>query len=194
MRNRSIRRSILLGMGVISVGSMMIWPDLAWAEAKGMGQHNQHLHSVASPEEALAKLDSRTPMPLLPMMANHQKQMMRDHLQAIQELMAALAMKDFKGVEQAAGKLGTSPEMTMSCEMMGAGAPGYTDLGLSMHRTADTVVAAAKKQDLEMVLKNASLTLQTCTTCHSTYRQQIVTEETWKAITHMDAPHSHPMK
>jgi DNA-binding MarR family transcriptional regulator len=40
---------------------------------------------------ALDRMDTRAPVPLLPMMANHQKQNMRDHLVAVQEIVAALA-------------------------------------------------------------------------------------------------------
>lgn len=41
--------------------------------------------------ESLDKMDTRRPLPLLPMMANHQKLNMRDHLLAVQEIIAALA-------------------------------------------------------------------------------------------------------
>jgi hypothetical protein len=40
-------------------------------------------------------MDQRAALPLLPMMANHQKQNMRDHLLAVQQIVAALASDDF---------------------------------------------------------------------------------------------------
>ena len=46
-------------------------------------------------------MDTRTPVPLQPMMAWHQKQNMQAHLVAIQGITAALAEQDWEGVSQA---------------------------------------------------------------------------------------------
>jgi hypothetical protein len=42
------------------------------------------------------------------------------------------------------------------------------------------------------VLKALGATLQTCTGCHATFRQQIVDEATWNRMTGMPAPSTHP--
>src|SRR3954464_6671148 len=57
-------------------------------------------------QQALDRLDARAPVPLLPMMANHQKQSMRDHLTAVQQIVAAAASNDFATIEKAAARLG----------------------------------------------------------------------------------------
>ena len=85
---------------------------------------------VASPTEALDRLDRRSQVPLLPMMANHQKQNMRDHLLGVQEIVAALAGDDFRAIEQTAARLGFSEQMGQMCTHMGAGAPGFTEQAL----------------------------------------------------------------
>ena len=61
-----------------------------------------------SPHEALDKLDQRRPVPLLPMMAQHQKQNMREHLEAVQAVVAAAAVGDFDEVAASAKRLGFS--------------------------------------------------------------------------------------
>jgi hypothetical protein len=76
---------------------------------------------------ALDEMDSRTPVPLLPMMANHQKQNMRDHLVAIQEIVQGVATNDFDVIEKAAKRIGYSDEMGQMCTHMGAGAPGFAE-------------------------------------------------------------------
>ena len=51
--------------------------------------------ATPGPPSAAALLDSmdtRVPVPLLPMMANHQKQNMRDHLHAVQEIVGAVGV------------------------------------------------------------------------------------------------------
>lgn len=130
--------------------------------------------SPASASEALDRLDQRRPVPLLPQMAQHQKQSMRDHLEAVQELVAAAAVSDFEKVALSAKRMGFSESMGRMCEHMGAAAPGFTEQALGFHHAADEIAVAAKKQDGAAVLAALSKTLQACTTCHATYKQQLV--------------------
>jgi hypothetical protein len=126
--------------------------------------------------------DARIPVPLLPRMAEHQLENMRDHLAAIQEITAALANNDFAGVERAAARIGYSEQMGQMCERMGAGAPGFNELALNFHRTADTIGTAARQRDANATLQAVTATLQTCVGCHTVYRQQIVDAATWEKI------------
>ncbi len=142
----------------------------------------------AGPWQHLAKMDTRQPVPLLPMMANHQKAEMRDHLEAVQQIVAALGKQDYDGVAKAAKRIGTSPQMKMMCTHMGAGAPGFTDQGMAFHKTADTIVAAAKTHDQAKVMQALSATMATCTACHARYKQQVVSQKVWEQKTGMSAP------
>lgn len=139
-------------------------------------------------QSVLADLDGRTPLPLMPMMAHHQKQNMRDHLVAVQEVVAALAAEDFPAVERAAARIGYSEQMAAMCTHMGAGAPGFTDQAMNFHHTADTIAEAAKRKDAKAVASTLGATLRTCTGCHATYRQDVVDRETWSSRTSMPAP------
>jgi cytochrome c556 len=131
----------------------------------------------------LAKLDTRTPVPLQPMMAWHQKQNMMQHLQAIQRIVDGVAREDWEEVASASALIETSPQMQQMCEHMGAGAEGFTEMALEFHRRADAIGAAAKAQDGAEVLRATSHTLQSCTGCHATFRQDVVDAETWQART-----------
>ena len=53
----------------------------------------------------------------------------------------------------------------------------------TFHRKADAIGEAADTRDAQAVLRATSNTLQACTSCHSTYRQEIVDAETWTART-----------
>ena len=53
---------------------------------------------VPSAPAKLDRLDMRAPVPLSPMMANHQKQNMREHLVAVQKIIAGVAANDFDGI------------------------------------------------------------------------------------------------
>jgi hypothetical protein len=125
------------------------------------------------------------------MMANHQKQNMRDHLLAVQEIILASGRNDFAGVERAATRIGYSAEMGKMCTHMGAGAQGFTEQALAFHHTADSIATAARKHDRPAVMTALGTTLQACTACHETFRQRVVDQATWTRLTSMPAPTGH---
>ncbi len=132
---------------------------------------------------ALDQMDRRTAVPLLPMMAQHQKENMRDHLLAVQEIVAALASEDYLAIERSGARIGYSEQMGQMCTHMGVGAPGFTDQALAFHHAADRIVIAARERDRKRVLTELGTTLQACTSCHATWKQQVVDEETWRRLT-----------
>jgi len=133
--------------------------------------------------DALAQLDHRTPVPMPPMMAWHQKQNMMAHLVAIQQIVAHAAQEDWDAIDTAASRIGSSPQTQKTCEHMGAGAEGFTERALMFHQRADDIRTAAQSRDLPAVLRATSTTLDACTGCHATYRQQVIDMNTWHQIT-----------
>jgi hypothetical protein len=154
-------------------------PVVALAPARGENQ------AVA----ALDRLDSRAAVPLLPMMAQHQKQNMRDHLVVVQEIAAGLAVADFGAIERAAARIGFSESMGQTCTHMGAGAPGFAEQAIEFHQTADRITVAARARDGGRVLAEFAATLKTCTSCHAVWKQQVVDEPTWQRLTSLSASH-----
>ena len=138
---------------------------------------------ASSPVVALNDMDPRTPVPLQPMMAWHQKRNMQEHLIAIQHITEALSREDWAAVAEAAATIESSPQMQMQCEHMGAGADGFTEMALDFHRRADAIGEAARSEDTRAVLLATANTLEACTGCHATYRQEVVDAETWAART-----------
>jgi hypothetical protein len=122
------------------------------------------------------------------MMANHQKQNMRDHLVVMQEIVAALVTDDYPAIEHAANRIGFSEQMGQMCTHMGAGAAGFTEQALAFHHTADGIVAAARARNRPGVLTSLSMTLQACTSCHAAWKQQIVDETTWQKLISLELP------
>jgi len=143
-----------------------------------------------SAAETLDLMDVRTPVPMLPMMANHQKENMRDHLLAVQEIVLALASEDYAAIERAAGRIGFSEETGQMCTHMGAAAPGFTEQALAFHHTADGIAIASRERDRGRVLGQLGATLEACTSCHSTWKQQVVDEASWQRLT-STAPTAH---
>ncbi|HZP41075.1 MAG TPA: hypothetical protein VFD84_06150 [Candidatus Binatia bacterium] len=126
--------------------------------------------------------DARQPLPLPPAMAEHQKRSMREHLAAVQAIVAALGRDDLPTVAAAAGRLGFSEATGRMCEHMGAAAPGFTAMALDFHHTADGIGEAARRGDRTGVLAALDRTLQACVRCHAAYRQDVVDDATWKRL------------
>lgn len=147
--------------------------------------------TVPSAAAVLDSMDTRVPVPLVPMMAQHQKQNMRDHLTAVQEIIGAVGEKDFDAIARAAATIGYSERMGQMCNHMGAGAPGFTDQALRFHHTADKITEAARARDMPAVLSALNATLATCTGCHSTFKQHVVDETTWASLVGQAAPRHH---
>jgi hypothetical protein len=144
--------------------------------------------AAGSAQATLDAMDQRTPVPLLPMMANHQKQNMRDHLRVVQEVVTAVGSDDFDAVQASVARIGYSEQMGQMCQHMGAGAAGFTELALKFHHTSDKIGEAAKAHDSDAVLKALSETLATCTSCHQTFKQQVVDDAAWTASTKGSGP------
>ena len=152
------------------------------------------VNTACAPVADLAALDHRRPVPLQPMMAWHQKQNMMEHLVAIERITDALAREDWSAIADASALIESSPQMQQMCQHMGAGADGFTDLALEFHRRADAIGLAAKDHDRVAVLTATARTLNACTKCHATYRQEVVDAATWQARTkeaHVPAPSVH---
>lgn len=146
------------------------------AEKHDHATHAQH-HAMPDPAQ-----DRRRPLPMTAQMAEHQKANMREHLEAVQGVVEALSKRDFAAVKTAAQRLGSSPQMTQMCEHMGQGAPGYTAMGLALHKEGDALAAAAAKKNADAVTRQLNATLKTCTACHAAFRQEIVPEEVFKPL------------
>ena len=147
---------------------------------------------ACQPIAELNALDPRRPVPLQPMMAWHQKQNMREHLEAIERIVDGLARENWKDIRLASARIESSPQMQQMCQHMGAGAEGFTEQALEFHRRADAIGEAARAQDAQAVLQATSKTLQSCTSCHAQFRQDVVDADTWMART--GQTHAPPMR
>jgi hypothetical protein len=164
----SNRRLVVLGLLLLPI------------VADGADEHQSRMPAAGG--------DARKPVPLTAMMADHQKQNMRDHLAAIQAIVAAVARDDMDGAAKAAARIGYSDAMGRMCEHMGAAASGFTAMALAFHRTADTIGEAARRDDRAGVVSALDRTLQACVGCHAAYRQEVVDEATWKRLATGTAP------
>lgn len=148
------------------------WAACCWPQEPG------HMSAMM----AMHQMDRRMPVPLSARMALHQKAAMRAHLEAVQAIIAALPKKDFAAVARAAASMGYSKTTAQMCRSMGAGAQGFTERAIRFHRSASAMETAAHSNDTQAVLERLAETLGQCTTCHATYRQQIIADPAYQRL------------
>jgi hypothetical protein len=147
-----------------------------WAQ-QSAHDYNMSLLNKGMTMEQITSGDERQPVKMTKEMAEHQLKNMRDHLEAITGIVDAMADKNFKKMKLESKRLASSPKMKQMCNNMGKATPGFTEMGLALHSAADTLVHAAEKKNYNQFVKNLSTTLHTCTSCHSAFKQQIVSQE-----------------
>lgn len=161
----------------------------AAAQDHDMMTHSMHM--AAMPD------DARQPVTFPPMMRQHILANMRDHLDAMTGILAALGAGDYgKAGQIADARLGLNSPAAAGCKVGGdsAGKPqmsspmdmeqmmaqympaGMRQVGLSMHQAASDFAAEATKAagsgDAKPALAALARVTQGCTACHSAYRVQ----------------------
>lgn len=120
--------------------------------------------------------DVRRKVDMPEMMREHMLGNMRDHLQALQEIQAALAQGKFdKAADIAEQRIGMSSLEAHGAAHMAPYMPKpMQDIGTEMHRAASrfarTTQEASVKGDMTPVFDAYSKILRQCVACHSAYR------------------------
>ena len=95
---------------------------------------------------------------------------MRDHLEAVQNIVTLLSSDKYDEASKVAyTKLGSTTEMKLMCASFGD--KNFETLGLEFHQSADKMSEIFKTRNKEKSLKALSNTVNYCVQCHATYRQ-----------------------
>jgi len=114
--------------------------------------------------------DSRTSLNLPAPMRYNQLAMMREHLQAVDDIIAYIAEGKFEAASKTAHqKLGLTPEMKKMCNMYGN--DDFRTVGLAFHNSADELGDVLKTGNLNRSLAALHRTMDKCVNCHATFRQ-----------------------
>lgn len=152
-------RSVLI---VLSVWVGVVGSNSAFAAAEMMHRAN-HRH-------AMGMVDTRTALGLPEEMKQHQLSAMRDHLEAIDAIVAFMSENKFDEASAVAhARLGLTPEMRKMCSMPGN--EKFMALGMAFHQSGDDLGDALRSGDVNVSLRALHKTMQYCTECHAGYRQ-----------------------
>lgn len=97
---------------------------------------------------------------------------MRDHLQALSEIQAALAAKQLdRAADIAETRIGMTSLASHGAAHMAQYMPkGMQDIGTEIHYTASRLARTAQEGDGQKALENLALITQQCVACHAGYR------------------------
>ena len=124
-------------------------------------------------EQGGPKADTRTELKMPESMKVMHKGIMRNHLDAISKIAAALAGHELSRAADIATKdLGWSDAQEKMCAMFGdlAGDKDFLALGKAMHLKADDLAADARKGDRDKALADLSQLIRHCNACHERFR------------------------
>jgi hypothetical protein len=123
-------------------------------------------------QSGAADEDARTKVDFPDMMKTHMLGNMRDHLQALNEIQAALAKGELdKAGEIAEARIGMSSLVSHNASHMAPYMPkGMQDIGTEMHHAASRFAMIANEGDLPKALDGLSKVTAQCVACHMNYR------------------------
>lgn len=114
--------------------------------------------------------DQRISLGLPPQMQQHQLANMRSHLEAVREIIELITKKEFENASNTAhSKLGLTEEMKRMCGMFDN--DDFKNMGLSFHKSADTLGDVLLTKDVNKSLDALQTTMGHCVQCHTTFRQ-----------------------
>ena len=119
-----------------------------------------------------ADQDTRIRVDLPDMMKTHMLGSMRDHLQALYEIQAALAAGHLdKVADIAESRIGMSSLSSHNAAHMAPYMPeGMQNIGTEMHHAASRFAMTASEGDLPKALQALSEVTAQCVACHMNYR------------------------
>jgi hypothetical protein len=116
--------------------------------------------------------DPRTPLHLDPAVETTLKETMREHLEALQGIVAALARDDREGAASTARReLGYAKHHQVMMREGGAAYPRkYQELAMAHHRAAEALADAIDAGDTALTLQRLDDAMRACVACHRAFR------------------------
>jgi len=166
-RSENMKKTI----AALMVSALVTLPAMAgemmYEHMKGHGMiSGMNMHKSGTPRTN----DPRTSLNLPAPMRRNQLAMMREHLQAVNDIVALIAEGKFDTASQIAhSKLGLTPEMKKMCNMFGN--EDFRTMGLVFHKHADELGDVLKTKIMNKSLRALHTTMNACVQCHATFRQ-----------------------
>jgi len=116
--------------------------------------------------------DARVALDLGPAVQEGLKLTMREHLEALQAIVAALALEDYgKAAAVAHEDLGfPKHHQAMQREQGAPFPPKYQELAMAHHQVAEDLAGIIPSKDMKKILPHLERTMKACVACHQAYK------------------------
>lgn len=136
------------------------------------GHGSAEMESMGKPgPSVVAQPDGRTKLDLPPSAQDGLKLTMREHLEGLEAIVAAMAKEDFEGAAAIAHEqLGFSKHHQAMQRQKEATFPSrYHELATIHHQEAEDLAAVLPTKDLKTILPKLERAIGACTACHRAY-------------------------
>jgi len=133
--------------------------------------HGSQPHG-ASKQEAPTLSDTRVPLRLPAPVQEGMRLTMREHLEALHAIVAALAREDYeKAAAVAHEDLGfPKHHQAMQREAGATFPPKYHELAMVHHQVAEDLAGIIPSKDMKKILPHLEKTMKACVACHQAYK------------------------
>jgi hypothetical protein len=137
------------------------------------GAQHAHDHAGVNGQPSLERhRDERLPLGLNPAAEAGLKLTMREHLETIREIVAALGRQDFEQAASVAHEELGFPKhhQAMAREAGATFPPKYHELAMAHHQEAEDLAKVLVSKNLAAILPQLEKTIGACVACHRAYR------------------------
>ncbi len=155
---------------IVSIGSGLA----AWLSVAAVGEaRHQHDHSMAKDGTSVeSQRDERVALAIGSAAEAGLKLTMREHLEAIRDIVAALGRQDFQqAVKVTRDELGFPKHHQAMKREAGATFPSkYHELAMGHHQAAEDLAKVIPSKDFKAILPQLERTIGACVSCHQAFR------------------------
>jgi cytochrome c556 len=128
--------------------------------------------AAQEPSRPGAASDARVRLDLKPAQREALRLTMREHLETLEAIIAALGRQDYgKAADVAHLELGFPKHHEAMQREQGAALPKhYQELAMEHHQAAETLAEAIVTKEMTPILRQLEKTIQACAACHRAYR------------------------
>lgn len=155
---------------IVSVGLGLI--GLLSLTAVGQAQHDHGHSMIKEGTPAESQPDERVALGLSQAAEAGMKLTMREHLEAIRDIVAALGRQEFEQAATVAQKELGFPKHHQAMQREGGATfpPKYHELAMAHHQEAEDLAKVLPSKDLQMILPKLEKTIGACISCHRAYK------------------------
>lgn len=154
---------VSVGLGLAAVLSLTIVVE---------AQHD-HGHPVIKDVAPVDKQqDERVALGLSQAVETGMKLTMREHLEALRDIVASLGRQEFEQAAKVAHEELGFPKhhQAMQREAGATFPPKYHEFAMAHHQAAEDLAAVIPSQDIKQILPQLDRTMKACTVCHQAFR------------------------